>query len=283
MISKILVSIDQTDASLHALTQASVLARSEKSRLVLLSVIPTYNGDLRMMGNQSVLYEMRVSYQGALKEAEQTVQQFNLPAKAILDEGEPFSRILQQAEQENVDLVVMNKNQTTVSDRIPIGEITSKVIHQGSRDILVVPEKADLHLERILLVFDKTEAARIALNKAIEISVAYGSELTILTVFEVPLEGFSYSPDLWEKDTFQAKLLQTEAKEIAEQKGVRNLKTILRHGKASTEICEVARSTMAGLIIMGADQQRALKTFLPGNVIEAVVRNRTTPVWISKH
>ena len=191
MLSKILVTIDPTDASYNALLQASALARSEKSQLLLLSVVPAYNGDLRMMGRSEVLDEMRLPYKNGLKRAENTAREFSIPSKAILDEGEPFDELLKQAEIENVDLMVIHRNDHHLSERISMGFAEGKVISQCSRDILVVPEKASLQLDRILVAYDKTESSKQALNRAIEFSNAYGSELTIASAFEVPLEGFS--------------------------------------------------------------------------------------------
>jgi len=282
MISKILVAIDHTESSQHALLQASSLARSEKSQVVLLSVVPSYDGDLRMMGKSRVLQQMRDPYREALQHAENTAREFGLPLQSFLDEGEPFSRILMLAEQEKVDLIVINRNEQFLVDRIPIGADTSKVISQSTSDILVVPEKASLRLDRILLAFDKSEASRKALHRAIDLSVAYGSELTIMTAFEVPLEGFAYSPEIWEKDAEKAKQLLQQAKDIAESNGVRHLNTVVRHGKASTEICELAKKIDAGLIVVGCKPINSMRKYLLGNVVEKVVRNKTNPVWISK-
>jgi nucleotide-binding universal stress UspA family protein len=282
MISKILVAIDHTDSSQHALQQASLLARSEKSQLLLQSVVPAYEGDLRMMGRSEVLEEMRNPYQEALEKAVNTAREFNLSTRSFLDEGEPFARILSLAEKENVDLIVVNKDRHFPIDRIPIGESASKVISRSEKDILVVPEKSSLRLDSILLAYDKTEASQKALKRAIDLTVAYGSELTIMTAFEVPLEGFSYSPDLWDKDVKTAKKQLEQASDIAREAGVRHIKSVLRHGKASQQICKLATEINAGLIVLGCRSVHAVKKVLHGNVVDNVVRNDAFPVWIAK-
>jgi nucleotide-binding universal stress UspA family protein len=282
MISKMLVAIDHTESSQHALLQASSLARSEKSQMVLLSVVPAYNGDLRMLGRSEVLQEMRIPYREALEKAKATVQRFDLPLKSIFEEGELSSSIVSLSDQEEVDLIVISQNDHHPTDRIPIGAIAGKVINHTGRDVLVVPEDASLHLDRIVLAYDKTDSSKIALNKAIELSLSYGAELTIITAFEIPLEGFTYSPEIWEKDVEKARQLQQQAREIAESRGVRHLKTVLKHGKPAAEISNFARSIDAGLIVIGCKPIHSVKKAFMGNVVERMIRNHTIPVWISK-
>lgn len=283
MISKMLVAIDHTESSQHALMQASTLARSEKSQVLLLSVVPAYEGDLRMMGNADVLQQMRLPFRNALLQAEKTVKDFDLRLTSVLEEGEPHSSILSLAEREGVDLIVMNRDGHNPVNMLPIGAVTSKVISQSRNDILVIPEKASLNPERILLAYDKTEASGRALKRAIDLSLAYGSELTIATAFEIPLEGFAYSPTIWEKDVEKARQLQEQAAKIAKKGGVRHLKTVLKHGTAASEICKLARSIDAGLIVAGGKPVQSVKKYLPGRVLEKIIRNDTHAVWICKN
>lgn len=282
MISKILVNIDHKASSQHALIQASILARSEKSQLVLQSVVPPYDGDLRIMGRSEVLNDMKVPYQDALIKAETTAKAYDLKLKSVLDEGEPFAQILDLAEKERVDLIVMNMDRSNPAQHIPIGEITSKVISSSDKDVLVVPENAELRFEKMLLAYDKSEASQTALMKATDLSLCYGSELTITTAYEVPLEAFSYAPDIWDDEIKKASQLLQKAKKFAEEKGVRRLNTVLKHGKAAKEICTLARSIGAGLIVVGCKKIGSMKKMLQGNVVEKVVHNGDIPVWVSK-
>jgi nucleotide-binding universal stress UspA family protein len=262
--------------------QASILARSERSQVVLQTVVPSYNGDLRMMGKSEVLQEMRVPYQEALQKAEITAKDYKLRLKTVLDEGEPFTRILSLAEEENVDLIVITADRQNLLQKIPIGEITGKVISNSQKDILVVPAEANLRLERVLLAYDGSNDSKKALDVAIELSLNYGSELTIVTAYEVELEGFSYSPDIWDLEVQKAGDLQKKAAELAEKRGIRNLKTVLRHGKAAPEICSLAQSIHAGLIIIGCKAMNPMTKMLQGNVVGKVISNGLIPVWICK-
>ncbi len=283
MIGKILVAIDHKESSQNALVQASILARSEGSRIVLQSVVPSYNGDLRMMGHTEALEEMRTPYRNALDKAHATAKVFNLRPKTVFEEGEPGNQILSLAEKEQVDLIVINLDSRNLAQRIPFGEVTAKIISDSKKDILVIPESSELKLERILLAFDQSDASRIALNRAIELSLTYGSELTIFNAYEIALEGFSYSPGIWNDEVKKAKKLLYEAEKLAQSRGVRLLNTVMKHGKVSQEISEFAKSLNAGLIVLGCKKGGSIRKMLQGNVVGRVINNRTIPVWISKH
>ena len=110
----------------------------------------------------------------------------------------------------------------------------------------------------------------------------YGSEVTVITAFEVPLEGFVFSPGMWDKIQAEAKRLQDSVIQMARDRGVRAIEGVLRHGKPTDEICDLARDIKAGVIIMGCKQRSAVKKWFLGNVMQHVICNDSTPVWITK-
>ena len=201
---------------------------------------------------------------------------------SILEEGEPHIRILELAKRERVDLIVVNKAGSLLGGLIPFSGMASIVAAQSNTDILVIPQNASLNLERILLAFDESAESEAALNRAIELSVAYGSELTIMNAFEVPLEGFSYKQEIWDEVHQKAIELLKIAEKAAKNDGVRHLKTEMKHGRAAGEIHKLARAIQTGLIILGSHQKKVLKNILLENVMNQVIRNDTNPVWIAK-
>ena len=282
MIAKMLVTIDNTESAQHALVQASVLARSENSQLTLLSVVPAYEGDLRIMGKSKVLEEMREPYRQALVKAETVAKSFGLITKTVLEEGEPYAIIGRLAKEEQVDLVVLNKTAHYSLDLFPVGSVTTRVISHSQADVLVIPKQANLGLDKILAAYDNSQASKKAAKKAIELALVYGSELTIITAFEVPLEGFVFSPGIWDKIQAEAKRLQDSVVQLAKDKGVRKVEGVLKHGKPSEEICTLAQEIKAGMIIMGSKRKSALKKWFLGNVVQHVISNDVNPVWIIK-
>ena len=57
MFKRILVAVDGSDSSLHALRQAMALARAEKGAITVVSVAP-YTGDLSLVGVRENVNDM---------------------------------------------------------------------------------------------------------------------------------------------------------------------------------------------------------------------------------
>ena len=167
-------------------------------------------------------------------------------------------------------------------DVLPIGAVTTRVINHSQKDTLVIPKQATLNLERILLAYDNSRVSEKAAEKAIELALVYGSEITVITAYEVPLEGFVLSPEIWDKMQAEAKRLQDTVIQLAKNKGVRKINGILRHGKPAEEICSLAREIDAGLIVIGRRKKTPLKKWFLGNVVQHVIVNDTSPVWVVK-
>jgi len=281
MIRNILVALDDTPLSLNALEQAIPLARAEKSRILLAAVIPPYDGDLRIMGDTQALEQQKAAFKKVLESARERVQQTALPVSTFLSQGEPYQEILALAEKEAVDLIVINKKNPFPMDLIPLGAFASRVIRQGGRDVLVVPKVNRLTLQHLVLGYDNSANACKAGERAIELALAYGSQLTVVTAFDVPLEGFAFSPGIWEKISREAGQLQEPLLEAARQKGVRRLEHRVVRGSTSQVIIDVAREVQADLIILGAPRNSGIRQFAPGKVMERVICNGAIAVWIA--
>lgn len=60
------------------------------------------------------------------------------------------------------------------------------------------------------------------------------------------------------------------------------IKKVVRHGKASVEIIEMAREMKADLIVMGSHGRTGLSHVVIGSVAEAVVRHASCPVLVTR-
>ncbi|MFH2129625.1 MAG: universal stress protein [bacterium] len=281
MIGKMLVVLDDSEHSLHGLKEALALARSEKSRIELVAVVPPFDGDLRIMGKKGILADQQAAFEAVLEKGLAISKSFGIAAKSVLLEGEPFEQILFRAEESNVDLIVITKKNPYPMDLIPIGAVATRVIGQGEKDVLIISKDSCLTLEKIVLAYDNSENAIKAAQKAFEMALAYGSELLVATVFEVPLEGFALSPEIWNKIGNEARQIQAAVVEKAREMGVRKIETAVRHGSTYQELIKLAREVHAGIIMMGAKKKSGMFKFRLGNVMERVISNGSIPVWVA--
>lgn len=282
MIKRILIAIDGSETARHALDQALVLARAEQAEALVASVVPSYQGDLRLMGSKDALQAMREPYAKSLDEALQAVRAAGVPVAGKLLEGEPYEAVLALAEAEQVDLVVIGKSGTGFHHLLPMGTAASRIIGLSTCDVLVVPDGVRLDLGRILLPFDGSAHARRASDRAMEIAARYGSELAVLTAVDLPLEGFALDSSIMERAAAEARSLQAEVLRAAGERGVRQARSLVREGHPRAEIVTAVREEQPGLIVMGSHGRTGLKALLLGSVAQAVIASGVSPVLIAK-
>jgi nucleotide-binding universal stress UspA family protein len=66
-----------------------------------------------------------------------------LKVRQMVDAGQPFGAIVDCAEKEGVDLIVMSSHGRSGLSRMLIGSVTDKILRGGSCPVLVVPAKTE--------------------------------------------------------------------------------------------------------------------------------------------
>lgn len=113
MLTNMLVAVDHTESSLCGLRQVLPLARAENCEVVIISVAPLYNGDLRLMGDLRILKDQTQPFKTTLETAHQIAESFGIKVKTVLKEGEAHEQILTQADSNNTDLIVITEKLRT--------------------------------------------------------------------------------------------------------------------------------------------------------------------------
>jgi len=282
MFRKMLIAVDGTEASRHALEQALTLAKSEEGEVLLTSVVPSYDGDLRLLGDKSALTAMRKPYEQALEQGRALAETAGVRSQALLLEGDPVEELLTAAEEAAVDCIALGKQGSYYSDLIPIGSVAAKIAHLSAADVLLVPTHKDVRVHKILTPFDGSGHARFAADRAIDLAARYGAALYVATVYELPLEGFAQNPNLANIFHDKAVKNQKPVLEAAAAKGLRETKAIVRQGEpAYKAIIEMIREEDIGLVVM-SNTGRGNYRLLLGKVSERVIGSGATPVLLAK-
>ena len=274
---KILVAVDGSGSSLNALTQSFHLA----SRLTVVSVVPEYTGDLDMVGVGDLMASMKRPFEKALSEARNMAGTEGAMIRAILEEGEPYEKIVDIAEAENADLIVMGRRGLHTVERALLGSVTARVIGYSQRDVLVVPQHASVGWRKILLATDGSKYSRMASERAIDIAKAFGGELKAVSVVDVPSELYGVSPDTVEKMVQESKGYLKEVRQKADAAGVKT-ETFVKEREAYLAITDLAKEKSAETIIMGSHGRTGLRRLLMGSVVEKVIGYASCPVLVVK-
>jgi len=280
-IKKMLVAIDGSESGLHALREAFKLAVNEKSWITVVSVVPPYEGDLDLVAVGNVQQALRRPCEKALADADAAAKEERALIKTVCEEGVPHERIIDLAEAENCELIVMGRTGRSKTERALVGSITSRVIGYGRKDVLVIPSDATVEWKSILLATDGSKYSSEATERAIDFAQAYGGALNILSIVDVPAEFYGEAPQVVEDLIKKAGTYVESARKQAEARGI-GTKVFVREGDTAEVILAVAAEQNAGLTVMGSHGRTGLKRLLMGSVTEKVIGHSHCPVLVVK-
>jgi nucleotide-binding universal stress UspA family protein len=142
---KILLPLDGSAIAAQALPHAQELASQAGAELVLLQVIPEPNDALGITPEFQITQPGIVREQAQLDHAGRQLQRLaddlalhKIPARVMLDVGEPATKILDYASAHDIDLIVMSTHGRTGLARWTYGSVASKVISAAPCPVLLV-------------------------------------------------------------------------------------------------------------------------------------------------
>jgi nucleotide-binding universal stress UspA family protein len=152
MYRKILVALDGSEPSNNALEHAATIAKKFDAELILVAVvqrimIPIFPdegfGAVPISAAKDMAQyqdKMRVLYQNVLKEAEEKVKEEypGVKTESILKEGRPSATIVEQAEKDDVDIIVMGSRGIGGYTGWILGSTSRRVVDSCTKPILVV-------------------------------------------------------------------------------------------------------------------------------------------------
>ena len=152
MYKHILVAFDGSEPSKHALDEGVVLANALGTKITILSVVPRVMmpvfpdegfGAAPITAAQDLTdYQdkMKAIYSKSLEEAKMDIEKAfsNLELNTILMEGRPSSTIVEAAEEQDVDLIVIGSRGIGGITGWILGGTSRKVVESCTKPILVI-------------------------------------------------------------------------------------------------------------------------------------------------
>jgi nucleotide-binding universal stress UspA family protein len=266
---KILVAVDGSESSLHALRESFKLASKEQSWITVVSVVPPYRGDLAMRAIGNIQQAIREPYEKALSEAEKMAKEERMLIKTVCVEGDPYEGIVDHAEAEKCDVIILGKKSMGMLERVLMGSVTAKVIGYTLCRVLVVPKNAELSFEKILIATDGSMHSEFASQEAIDIAKRCRSILIALSAARK------------DEDIPAAKKNVDMVKKLAEKEGI-EVETLIRKGVPHEVIVNTAANEDVGLIVIGSHGKTGISKLLMGSVTERVIGHAKCAVLVWK-
>lgn len=291
-IKKILMSTDFSQNANQALRYAAVFADKFDSKLTLFNVIALFQDDpnnpRHHFPNLKALYT--IMDQNAIANMDQFDLHFDkLQVNKVAVRGiSPAEEIINYAESNEADLIVMGTHGRSALGHFLIGSVAEKVVRHAKCPVLTISHQEKEMYERpaiksILVPIDFSNHSKQALKYATSLAVLFGASLEILHVIDQRIHPayyvmgeqsiFSIYPNLLEKS-------MTFLKEFVKDGNPQNVNTefFVREGNPHSEIVNFAKNQGADLIAMATHGLSGLEKLLIGSTTEKVVRKSDVPV-----
>lgn len=142
---KILCPVDFSDHALTALAYATDIARQNDGQLLLLHVIDNPLADQYGPVGQNFYAEVEHALEKSkhmLADAART-HAAGLPCEIIAKRGNPHEEIIDCANAQQADVIVMSTHGRTGPRRLVIGSVAEKVVRTASCPVLTVRQEAE--------------------------------------------------------------------------------------------------------------------------------------------
>lgn len=302
-IEKILFPTDFSEPSNHALPYAVALAATYGAKLYVLHVITLFEHDPYEPHHtfpdlNGYRKQIQAAAEAKTGEVAARISQGpgQLQVEKIVERGvAPYEIILDVAEREAVDLIVLATHGRSGLARFLLGSVTEKIIRFARCPVLVVkqhehefvdPQTGLLKLRTILVPIDFSVASERALHYGASLAEQFGAQLRLVHVLDVRINPsyyatgvdsiFQINPEM--RDRLEHKLRDFAREIIAEHQSV---EYVILEGKAHAEIDRYARKEAIDVIVMGTHGYEEIGDYLLGSTTERVVRHAPCPVLVT--
>ena len=144
MFGSIVVGTDGSDTAQQAVRQAIDLAKSVGASLKIVSAYePVAEGRLRgetRDAPKDVEWSVnaREDVEATLKDAAEEAKEGGIDAQTFARQGDPADAILDVAEEENGDLIIVGNKGMTGAKRFLLGSVPNKVSHHAPCSVLII-------------------------------------------------------------------------------------------------------------------------------------------------
>jgi len=284
MFRKTLIPTDFTDEADQVLHYSLGLKDVGMREVVLIHVIDS--GQALML---PVTEKIQALIAEKLADRAKIYEDNGIKVKTIMVEGEPVDKILEQAETDNISLIVTGSHGKRLLDEFLSGSVSEGLERKSDVPILMLrydilrkkqaselTEMAGRTFKKILLPHDFSPVSKRALNYARKLKSAGAEEIVLLHIVDSKrLETEQEERELLainQRDTVSAE------KEIKRSKI--KTKSFCQVGDPLREILAKAEEEDVSLIVMGSHSKSIVKEWLLGSVSLNVIRTAGRPALI---
>ena len=270
LLEKILVPIDLNITNEKVIEQALLVAKNYDSEIMLITVLPdeVHNKLIEKSIKKYALDELNSIRETLKKEGINT-------SNPIIHYGPVFDNILSISRTEDANFILISANSFDEDVDVKLSSLVEKLVRNSAVPVWAVKNDGECGIKNILCPVDFSKASTRALTNAILLARKFGSNLTILSVYE-PLSQIVYKlrDQIDEINNIHQKDHTKQLDEFLKQFYLVDLKYTQKviSGKPAASIIQHLKQNQADLVIMGTTGKNNLGRILIGSVTEKVIR-----------
>jgi len=281
LLQKILIPLDGSEVAEKAVSSGEEMARRLGSELLLMSVC----------GNGESSEQNLSAY---LQDKAERLQQSGINSTTVTIGGDAPDQIIDFAERNGIDLIIMSTHGKTGISRWPMGDTCNKVLHESYVPLLLIRGLATVLGETsthcILVPLDGSRRSEATIPYIASLINTGGSQVILLRVNEAAESHGEIVDDLvpcWEHYSREA--LSRTDKVIREYlEGIRQrignidaeISCEVLTGKAAPEIIRYAEEKGISLITMSTHGYSGFSPWQLGSVSRKVIEGSTKPILL---
>lgn len=266
---KLLLATDSSIYSEGAIREAISFAKKCSSKLYAMSVVEVIT-DYEAFSPQKIEDAMEAGVKNHLESVKAKAKNEGVECETIMAfGGEPHEVIIDEAEEKNVDMIIVGRRGTKGLKKLLVGEVAAKVIGNAPCKVLVVPRAAAIGPKNILIATDGSGHSLEAAEEAVRIAKRCGSNI-------IALSSIRSSEEQERAKTNISKVI-----EMAQREGI-PAEGLTPTGRSYNIIVETAGGRGVDLIVMGIPVKTAFQKIFTGSATEQVIGKAGCAVLIVK-
>ena len=267
---RFLVASDGSEYAAGAEREALNMAKKCGAQVRVINVIAAENTELDSMGEPLLARELSAAREHLDKVARHAAANNIACETEVIQAGEVFQEIVNQAANMQADLIIMGRRSRHGLARLMLGDITARVIGHAHCSVLVIPRAAQISGRHFVVASDGSRFGDTAAATAGKLALLCKTPVTVVSVT---------SPSHSEQRRDEARLAINRITSFLALEGVVADSRLLE-GRPDEKIVEVADTTDTDLIVMGSHGRTGLERVLLGTVTERVLNLTSCAVLV---
>lgn len=278
-LKNILWATDFSEEAGEALAYTRLFARTFSSKVTAVHAVPDFSPALYAT-SQVIKDELARKINRMKKDARQKIEAIGkakkIPFKKIIVvDGDASKKIVEAAEKEKSDMIIIGRRGLSALEKIFIGSVANRVLRNSHVPVLVTKKKEGRpRVKKILVPTDFSRQEEVERNFAWKLAKKFDASLTLLHVLEL---HDALSPKELD-ELFDSVLSRLKQRKKREKEDIKVTEEVHRAINASIGIVEFAESRRADLIIISTCASR-LERFFLGSTTEKVISHTGIPVF----